>query len=85
MSKQSIETIIGKDIPQKDFEILEFVNMWHPSAVRADGKSQVITLYLIGGMRLIRDMLPTARKAERLHNKAARAQAEYEAFVSGVQ
>ncbi|MBR3232041.1 MAG: hypothetical protein IKF75_05125 [Lachnospiraceae bacterium] len=72
MTKQEFEKISGKTVSQGDYANIEFVYQFHPSIPNVGGKEMIAELYNLGGMRLIKDMLPTARTnkdlEERLHH-----------------
>ena len=72
MTKQEFEKISGKTVSQGDYAKIEFVYQFHPSIPNVEGKEMIAELYNLGGMRLIKDMLPTARTnkdlEERLHH-----------------
>lgn len=55
----------------KEYQIIEFVYQWHPSISSSghEGQKQIASLYSEFGMRIIVDMLPTARQAEIIQNK----------------
>ena len=69
MMKHEFEKKLGKPVTRKEYKDIEFVYTFHPSVSNAEGKKQIVELYKIGGMRLIKDMMPTARKAQELENK----------------
>lgn len=51
-----------------EYEKIECVYSWHPSISEegCKGKDQIAELYSTYGMRIILDMLPTAKKCEEL-------------------
>ena len=69
MMKAEFEKRIGKTVSANDYRKIEYVYMFHPLLDDVGGKDQIASLYLIGGMRLISDMMPTAEKAEMLSNQ----------------
>lgn len=68
MMKCEFEELIGKSVSDLDYKSIEYVYSFHPSIDEVDGKKKIATLYSIGGMRLIKDMIETARVAARLTN-----------------
>ena len=59
-----------KNINQEDYNVIEEVYTNHPSISNTNGKAEISTIYnLPGGMRIIRDMLPTANKAQEINDK----------------
>lgn len=69
MMKHEFEKKLGKPVTRKEYKDIEFVYTFHPSVSNTGGKTQIAELYKIGGIRLIRDMIPTAKKAQELENK----------------
>ena len=51
---------------ESEYKDIEFVYTFHPSISNTEGKTQIAKLYELGGNRLIKDMIPTARKAQRI-------------------
>lgn len=66
MNKQEFEKKIGGWISVEQYWDIEFVYTWHPSVPEFNGKEVIAQLYKIGGMRLIRDMMPTANAWRKL-------------------
>ena len=54
-----------------EYSKIEYVYSWHPSISETsyDGKEQIAELYSKYGMRIILDMLPTAKKCEELREE----------------
>ena len=75
MMKHEFEEKLGKPVTESEYKDIEFVYTFHPSVSNTGGKTQIAELYKIGGIRLIRDMIPTARKAQELDNKIMAANA----------
>lgn len=69
MMKDEFEKRIGKTVSADEYRKIEYVYTFHPLLEDVGGKDQIASLYLIGGMRLINDMMPTAEKAEVLSNQ----------------
>lgn len=64
MMKDEFEALIGKEIPQDEYDAIEYVYTWHPHIDATKGKQQMAALYLMPmGYRFIADMLPVARRA----------------------
>lgn len=53
-------------ISVENFDIIQKVYMYHPSI---DTKDEIVKAYELGGMILIKDMLPRAEKIEELERK----------------
>ena len=75
MMKHEFEEKLGNRVTEKEYKDIEFVYTFHPSVSNTGGKTQIVELYKLGGIRLIRDMIPTARKAQELDNKIMAANA----------
>lgn len=56
-------------ITAEDYAIVEYVYTWHPAIMDVGGKRQIAEIYAHGGMLVIRDMLPRAKKAEEYDRK----------------
>lgn len=69
MMKHEFEEKLGNQVTEKEYKDIEFVYTFHPSVSNTEGKKQIAELYKIGGIRLIRDMIPTAKKAQILEEK----------------
>lgn len=69
MMKDEFEKRIGKTVSADEYRKIEYVYMFHPLLDDVGGKDQIASLYMIGGMRLINDMMPTAEKAEILSDQ----------------
>jgi len=69
MQKHEFEEKIGMKVSDNDYEVIETVYTYHPSINDVNGKNQIVDLYANYGMRVIRDMLPTAEKAAVIENK----------------
>lgn len=64
MMKEEFEDIIQRTISNEDYAVVEQVYAFHPSISETTGKAEIAAIYnLPGGMRVIRDMVPTAEKA----------------------
>lgn len=69
MTKQEFETRINGTVTATEYSIVEYVYTFHPSISNTEGKEQIASIYKIGGMRLIKDMIATAQRAEHLENE----------------
>lgn len=65
-----------KQITNEDYKIIEYVYTHHPAIDDIDGKNQIAMLVDTFGMRIICDMLPTARKASELFTQMQNARME---------
>lgn len=78
MTKQEFEELLGQNVKRptdSEYAKIEKVYTFHPSISNVGGKQQIATLYSIGGMRLIADMLRTAKIAEDYDNQIRTARA----------
>lgn len=64
-----------------DYALIEYVYTWHPGIDNVTGKDQIAGIYALGGIMLIRDMLPRARKAEEADRKIRAIRAD----ISGME
>lgn len=60
---------VAKQITDSDWKTIEYVYTFHPSIKEVDGKNQMVYLVKFGGMRVIKDMVQTAKEAEELEKK----------------
>ena len=67
--KHEFEKCLGNQVTESEYKDIEFVYTFHPSVSNTGGKTQIAELYKIGGICLIRDMIPTAKKAQILEEK----------------
>ena len=63
-----------------EYKDIEYVYAFHPSIGGSghEGQEQIARLYSEFGMRIIRDMLPTANEAERLNTELIAARNKVE-------
>lgn len=78
MTKQEFEKLCGQSVTALDYDTIEKVYTFHPSISERRGKQEIVDIYLRFGMRLIRDMLPTANEAERLEREIQTKRIELE-------
>ena len=90
MSREEFEAKLGREVNPAEYKDIEYVYTFHPSISDTDGKKQIADLYKLGGIRLIRDMIPTARKAQEIEDEIrelnlqlANAKRAYEALKRG--
>lgn len=89
MLQQEFEERIGQAITWEDYQIIDTVYSWYPEDM---SKDQMAELWKIGGMRLIKDLYPTAarmmdldtriRKAQKDRSEALRLAKEADAMIS---
>ncbi len=59
MTKQEFTQLVGKDVTDEQYKDIELVYMYYPGIKT---KAIIAELYKNFGMRIIQDMLPTAKK-----------------------
>lgn len=59
MMKQEFEKLIGKEVSEEDYSLIDRVYTFHPAISETEGKKQIAILYNAGGMSTIRSMLET--------------------------
>lgn len=64
MTKQEFEQRLGWAVSENEYRNIETVYAFHPSISETSGKDQITYLYKTFGMRIIEDMLPTAKQAK---------------------
>lgn len=60
MKKQEFEDRLQQTVSDDDYKVIEHVYTFYPTLSEVDGKNQIVTLFKIGGMRLMHDMYPSA-------------------------
>lgn len=68
----------SRPVSSIDYAIIEKVYNYHPCIDAVKGKDQIANLYETFGMRIIKDMLPTAERAAELESKIRDTQRELE-------
>ena len=76
MLKSEFQERINQPISDSGYSIAETVYTWHPAIDACKGKDQIAYLYINHGMRIIRDMLPTAEKSKELLKRIEKLNAE---------
>lgn len=69
MTKKEFEERVGITVSDEKWDKIEFVYTWHPSISNIYGKDEIAQVYKIGGMRLIMDMIPTAKEWKKLEDE----------------
>lgn len=80
MTQQEFENRINGKVTTAEYTVIEYVYTFHPSISNTEGKEQIANIYKIGGFRLIKDMIATAQRAERLENDIQRTTANLESL-----
>lgn len=69
LKEEFLMRIQVSDISPEDYKLIDFVYTWHPSIDPVGGKDEIAAIYNIGGMRIIRDMLKTAERAQEIEDE----------------
>ena len=72
MNKQEFEERIKGSISEQNYKIIETVYNYHPSISEVNGKDQIVNLYEIGGMALIRSMMESANIMKTLEKEKSK-------------
>lgn len=80
-SLEGISYVDGMSRPEindEDFQMIEMVYSFHPAIALSEGlgKTQMAMIYAYGGMRVIRDMVPTAARAKQIKVQIREVQAK---------
>lgn len=88
MMKEEFEKLTTRPFTASEYKEIEYVYNYHPSI---GNKAQIASLYNEFGMRIIRDMRPTAEKAEEyesemrvLRAKLASVETAYKNLKNGI-
>lgn len=66
MIKREFEDKLGATVSQEEYELIEKVYMYYPGI---NNKAEIASLFKIGGLILINDMLPRAEKIADLESR----------------
>ena len=80
MTKQEFKALTKRSFTDNAYLDIETVYTFHPSISETEGKKQIASLYDTFGMRIIKDMLPTAEKAKEYEERIAQKRHELEAL-----
>lgn len=75
MLQTEFERLTNKPFTEEQFEKIHFVYCYYPGA---DTHAAIAKLWSIGGIRLIEDMLPTAKRIAEAERKMRQARTAYE-------
>ena len=76
MSPQEFNELVGKEVSDREMNIIQTVYTFHPAIKDVGGKRQIAKLYLEFGMTVIQDMLPRAERMMILDREFHKAKAE---------
>ncbi len=69
MTKIEFEKLATRPFTEDDYSKIETVYAFYPAISETQGKRQIAYLFNTFGMRIIRDMLPTANAAQELEKE----------------
>ncbi len=75
MMKEEFESRFGSPVSDAEYRDIEYVYQFYPTI---DTKDQIVEIFKLGGMRIIKDMIPTARQAQALWDKVMQTQRDLE-------
>lgn len=76
MMKAEFEKLIGENVTDAEYKVIEQVYTWHPTIKDTTGKEQMKVLYKDFGIGVIKGMLPVAEKMEELDSKRRKLTAQ---------
>lgn len=76
MIKEEFRDLVGMEVSDEDYRIIETVYQFHPAVSEVSGKEEVAELYKSFGLSVFCDMLPRAERNRELEMQLRRAQAE---------
>lgn len=76
MMKAEFEKLIGENVTDAEYKVIEQVYTWHPAIKDTTGKEQMKVLYKDFGIGVIKGMLPVAEKMEELDSKRRKLTAQ---------
>ena len=78
MTKKEFEKLVGKEVDDFEYTMVEEVYTWHPSISETNGKQEIATIFKIGGIRIIKDMYATAKCAMNIQHQKDKMRGEME-------
>ena len=83
--KRGYKPIAFEDVTPEDYQIIEFVYMYHPAFDVPDAKTAIAEVYTImrscvNGMAILRWMLPDAKKAEQIEARRSELRSQIAAL-----
>lgn len=85
MMKQEFEKLIGKEVSEEDYSLINRVYSFHPAISETEGKKQIADLYNAGGMGTIRSMLEAANIMLELERELSNARMILERVKTRIQ
>lgn len=81
MMKQEFESRIGKQVSDKDYEVIDRLSTLLPNTSAEEGKKQIADVYNVGGMALISYVLETIDIMSSLKKELEEAVADLEKLL----
>jgi hypothetical protein len=81
MMKQEFESLIGKQVSDKDYEVIDRLSTLLPNTSATEGKKQIADVYNAGGMALISYVLETVDIMSSLKKELEEAVADLEKLL----
>ena len=75
MLQEEFKRLTDKPFTEEEFEKIHYVYIFYPGIVT---HADIALIWAIGGIRLIEDMLPTARKIDEAEQRVRAARTRYE-------
>lgn len=75
MLQEEFKRLTDKPFTEEEFEKIHYVYIFYPGIVT---QADIALIWAIGGIRLIEDMLPTARKIDEAEQRVRAARTRYE-------
>lgn len=71
MLKEEFESRIGQEVTWDEYKIIDTVYTWYPEDM---SKDRIAEIWKVGGMRVIKDMYPTAARMVDIDSRIRKAQ-----------
>lgn len=85
MCKEEFQNLIGMEVSDEDYAIIEKVFLFHPAVSEVSGKEEVAELYKSFGLVVFCDMFPRAERNRELERQLRQAQAEVERIKQAME
>lgn len=85
MLKGEFEYLIGKEVTDEEYGVIEKVYTYHPSIKLHTGLKQIADIYKAGGMSTIRNMEETADIMIEMYNELEEARANVNKVIDRIQ
>ena len=85
MMKQEFEQLIGKEVSNADYQVINHVYTFHTAISETDGKQQIAGLYNLGGMPLIKSMVECADIMQDLETELFKVKGKLKSIESRIE